>query len=577
MATVVQAYQFALDPTEHQRAMLSSHCGAARFAYNWGLGRMKAVLDQRSAERSYGIVEDELTPSWNWSAYSLRKAFNAVKGEVAPWWGENSKEAYASGLANLSRALDNWNKSRAGKRGGRALGFPRFKSKRSTWSFRVSTGSFGLSDVDRRHVRLPRIGLVRTHESTRKLARHVERGTARIRSATVSFRRGRWHVSFSVEIERSEPASATCGGTVGVDLGVKHLAVLSTGEVIVNPKHLEVAQRELLRLQRQAARRCGPDRRTERKASNRWRRTQVRIATLYTAIANARRDGLHKLSTRLVDEFDTIVVEDLHVAGMVRNRRLARSIADVGMSELRRQLDYKTTWSHRQLVVADRFYPSSKTCHGCGTVKAKLRLSQRVFTCDHCGHTADRDLNAAATSRAWRPPTVGGRRKTSPLETHVRPAMLATGTATGRPRPAGPGPTLRRKATAQEHFRTFPERINDISDDATAAQLIEGYKQLVRRAHRDGMRVLGGTLTQFEGSVVWTPERERTRQRVNAWIRGTELFDGVVDFAAATAQPEDPLRLRPEYDSGDGLHPNDAGARAMAEAVELSALHRRHH
>ncbi|NYH77768.1 lysophospholipase L1-like esterase [Actinopolyspora biskrensis] len=119
------------------------------------------------------------------------------------------------------------------------------------------------------------------------------------------------------------------------------------------------------------------------------------------------------------------------------------------------------------------------------------------------------------------------------------------------------------------------EGINDISDDATAAQLIDGYEQLVRRAHRNGMRVLGGTLTQFKGSVVWTPERERTRQRVNEWIRGTELFDGVVDFAAATAHPEAPLRLRPEYDSGDGLHPNDAGSRAMAAAVELSALHQR--
>ncbi len=137
---------------------------------------------------------------------------------------------------------------------------------------------------------------------------------------------------------------------------------------------------------------------------------------------------------------------------------------------------------------------------------------------------------------------------------------------------------LERDAFGQSAAETMIllEGINDISDDATADQLIEGYEQLVRRAHRAGMRVLGGTLTQFKGSVVWTPERESTRQRVNAWIRSTELFDGVVDFAAATADPEHPLRLRPEYDSGDGLHPNDAGARAMAEAVDLSALHRRH-
>ncbi|WP_438388729.1 IS607 family element RNA-guided endonuclease TnpB [Actinopolyspora saharensis] len=407
MSTVVRAYQFALDPTSRQQAMLSSHCGAQRFAFNWGLARVKAVLDQRAAERSYGLDEDQLTPAVSWSAYSLRKAFNAVKHGVAPWWGENSKEAYASGLANLADALGNWHQSRTGRRAGRRVGFPRFQSKRHRSSCRFSTGSFGLAKQDRRHVRLPRIGLVRTHESTRKLARHVERGTARIRSATVSFQRGRWFVSFSVEVAKREPAPAALGGIVGVDLGVKNLAVLSTGETIANPKHLEAAQRELRRLQRQAARRCGPDRRTRQKPSIRWCQTQARINRLHTAVANARRDGLHKLSTRLVAEFDTVVIEDLHVAGMVRNRRLARHIADVGMAELRRQLDYKISWSGRHFVVADRWYPSSKTCSHCGAVKAKLRLSDRVFTCESCGHTADRDLNAArtlaglASSHSW--------------------------------------------------------------------------------------------------------------------------------------------------------------------------------
>lgn len=395
MSTVLQAYQFALDPTEQQRGALSSHCGAQRFAYNWGLAQVKAVMEQRSAERTYGLDEDQLTPAMNWSAYSLRKAWNTAKHDVAPWWSENSKEAYSSGLANLATALDNWNNSRKGKRAGRKAGFPRFKSKRARSSFRISTGSFGLADRDRRHVKLPRIGLVRTHESTRKLARHVERGTARIRSASVSFQRGRWHVSFSVEVTKTDPKPATKGGAVGVDLGVKSLAVLSTGETIANPKHLEVAQRELRRLQRQASRRNGPDKRTRQQASNRWRKTQARITKLHTAIANARRDGLHKLSTRLVREHDTVIVEDLNVSGMVGNRKLARAISDVGMSELRRQLDYKTAWSGRELVVADRWYPSSKTCHGCGAVKAKLRLSERTFNCDHCGYTADRDLNAA--------------------------------------------------------------------------------------------------------------------------------------------------------------------------------------
>ncbi|MDP9640380.1 putative transposase [Actinopolyspora lacussalsi] len=416
---------------------MSSHCGASRFAYNWGLARVKAVLDQRVAEASYGVAEDQLTTTVSWSAYSLRKAWNAAKNEVAPWWGENSKEAYATGLANLADALGNWHQSRTGKRAGKTVGFPRFRSKRHRFSCRFTTGSFGLSDSDRRHVKLPRIGLVRTHESTRTLARHVERGTARIRSATVSYRRGRWHVSLSVEITKTDPQPATQGGTVGVDLGVKHLAVLSTGETVANPKHLDRAQRKLRRLHRQASRRRGPDRRTKQKPSNRWRTIQRQVSRLHTQVANARRDGLHQLSTRLVAEFDTVVVEDLHVSGMVRNRRLARAVSDVGMSELRRQLDYKTIWSGRHLVVADRWYPSSKTCSDCGAVKAKLRLSERVFTCESCGHTADRDHNAARNLAGLTSSPSCGATKNEPAGNPPKTSPAGNGYRHGKTAPTG--------------------------------------------------------------------------------------------------------------------------------------------
>jgi putative transposase len=151
---------------------------------------------------------------------------------------------------------------------------------------------------------------VRTHESTRKLARHIERGTARIRSATVSHQGGRWFCSFSVEVERHDPAPAQPDTVVGVDLGITSLAVLSTGEVIANPQHLEIAQREMRRLQRQAARRQGPDKRTRGVPSQRWRTTQARVAKLHTAVANARRDGLHHLTTRLVREHPAIVTRE---------------------------------------------------------------------------------------------------------------------------------------------------------------------------------------------------------------------------------------------------------------------------
>lgn len=457
MSTVTQAYVFALDPTRQQADGLRSHCGAARFAFNWGLATVKTNLSQRNVERSYGVPESALTPSLNWSAYGLRRDWNTAKGKVAPWWSVNSKEAYAGGLANLATALKNWSQSRSGHRKGPGVRFPRFKSKRVTWSYSVTTGAFGLAPQDRRHVQLPRIGLVRTHECTRKLARHLERGAGRVLSATVSFRRGRWQVAFTCEIAKSEPRPARMVGTVGVDLGVQHLAVLSTGEQVPNPKHFDRAQQKLRRAQRQAARRAGPDKPTRPEPSNRWLDAQRRVARLHTQVANARRDGLHQLTTRLTGECDTVVLEDLNVAGMTRSAKgtaempgsnvrqkagLNRRVLDTAPGELRRQLAYKTTWHGRGLVVADRWYPSSKTCSGCGVVKTKLRLSERTYRCDQCGLVLDRDDNAARNLAALADESAGGAStqscggtKTSPLETHVRPALLAAGTATGRPHP----------------------------------------------------------------------------------------------------------------------------------------------
>jgi putative transposase len=394
---MIRAYLFALDPTDAQVEAFRSHCGAQRFVYNWGLARIKANLGQREAERSYGVAEADLTPAVSWSAYSLRRDWNAAKEQMAPWWADNSKEAYSSGLANLATALTNWRQSKIGKRKGRKVGFPHRKTlRRARLTCRFTTGSFGLGPAtDRRHVQLPRIGLVRTHESTRKLARRIDAGTATIRSATLSFQLGRWHVSLSVEMPDPTPPARASGRVVGVDLGIKSLAVLSTGEVVPNPRHLDAALTTLRRMQRTCARRRGPDKRTKTRPSNRWTKAKNRVTALHTRVANQRRDGLHRMSSRLVAEHDVIVVENLNVAGMVRNRRLARHLSGLGMGELRRQIEYKAAAAGASVIVADRWYPSSKTCSACGVVKAKLRLSERKFVCESCGMTCDRDLNAA--------------------------------------------------------------------------------------------------------------------------------------------------------------------------------------
>ncbi|MFI7283679.1 IS607 family element RNA-guided endonuclease TnpB [Micromonospora chersina] len=395
-----QAYRFALDVTPAQERAVLAHAGAARVAHNWALARVKAVMDQRAAERTYGMPDEFLTPAAGWSLPALRRAWNAAKDDVAPWWRECSKEAFNTGLDALARALKNWSDSRSGKRAGHPVGFPRFKSRRRTIpSVRFTTGAIRV-EPDRKHVVLPRLGQLKLHESARKLARRVDNGTARIMSATIRRNGGRWHVAFCVEVERADRKPAQPGTVVGVDVGIKHLAVVSTGELVDNPRHLTAAHARMRHLGRALARKQGPDRRTGQRPSKRWQRALARLGRAHARVANLRRDGLHKLTTRLAREHGTIVVEDLNVTGMLANRRLAKHIADAGFAEIRRQLTYKTQWNGGRLIVADRWYPSSKTCSGCGTVRTKLALSEREYHCQACGLVMDRDRNAAANLAA---------------------------------------------------------------------------------------------------------------------------------------------------------------------------------
>ncbi|WP_212841851.1 IS607 family element RNA-guided endonuclease TnpB [Catellatospora sp. IY07-71] len=399
---MVQAYRFALDPNVGQQVALRSHCGAARAAYNWAVSWVTATWWQRRAEQSYGIAEEQLTPWRPSSLPALRKAFNVVKHtdpRFAGWWADNSKESYSTGLANAAAAFDNYTKSKQGVRGGRRMGMPRRKSKRGArLSCRFTTGTIRV-EPDRRHVTLPRLGTIRTHENTRKLQRRLAAGTARILSATVSFARGRWFVSFQVEVIRDARAPALTDTVVGVDLGVRHLAVLadSTGDIryVPNPGHYDNALARLRRLSRRVSRRRGPDRRAGRAPSRRWVKADAERNRVHHRVANLRTDALHKLTTAIRAEYVTVVVEDLNVAGMVANRRLARKVADAGFGQIRRQIEYKGEWAGGVTGKAGRWYPSSKTCSECGAVKAKLPLHVRVFTCEQCPLVMDRDANAA--------------------------------------------------------------------------------------------------------------------------------------------------------------------------------------
>ncbi|MFD4460417.1 IS607 family element RNA-guided endonuclease TnpB [Nocardia sp. NPDC058480] len=410
----VQAYRFALDPTPQQISMFGSHCGASRFAFNHMLALVKAVLDQRAAERSYGITDTDLTPSLGWSLPKLRKIWNQRKYEHAPWWAENSKEAYNSGLDALARGLDNWASSSSGVRVGKPVGFPRFKTAvRSRRSVRFTTGPIRV-EPDRHHVVLPRVGRLKTHESTRKLARRIEAGSARILSATLAQdSRRRWHVSFQTLVAaKTRPAHARRSPhpVVGVDVGVKAdaLLVIATAEGcevarVPAPKSLSAAQARLRVLQRKAARQQGPyDRVTKsrRRPSKRWQDTTARIARIHGRSGAVRRDVLHKATTVLAQQYQVITVEKLNAAGMrsaggARKKGLNRALADAALAQIRQQLAYKTRWYGSVLVEADRWFPSSKTCSGCGGRKPNLTLADRVYECGFCGLLIDRDRNAA--------------------------------------------------------------------------------------------------------------------------------------------------------------------------------------
>ena len=422
---VQRSVVFTLDPTPRQSRALLSHAGAARFAYNCLLADVKANLDQRTAEKSYGLEGEQLTPSAGWSAFSLMKRWTDSQAAWAPWAGENSSKAYRTGARNLARALENWSSSKSGKRAGQQVGFPRVKKRTGStpainFEINVRLASNGSAIV------VPRIGRIHLHGDLTTLRRDLELG-GKINSTTISHRSGRWQAAIQVlapvPVKHQHRARTTRREpVVGVDVGVKDTVVAATPDGtemmrLTAPKHLRAAATKLTRLQRKAARQIGPyDVGTRRRQtpSAGWRHTQSDIARLHARVANLRSNHLHHATAALASKFEIVAIETLNVRGMMAKPRpkpdgeggflpngraakrgLSRSIADASFGELHRQLTYKTSWAGGDVARVDRFFPSSKTCSSCGVVKAKLPLSMRVFSCDDCGRKIDRDLNAA--------------------------------------------------------------------------------------------------------------------------------------------------------------------------------------
>ena len=307
---------------------------------------------------------------------------------MAPWWAENGSSTYNDAAQRLAASFTNFRKRRTK--------FPTFKKRGQGGSVRFMGPAVRLADSH--HVRIARVGEVKTYESTRKLYRHLNRGTGKVLAATVTQRSGKWAISFTVEVTRQVPVTRAPEKVIGVDVGLTTLYTGATpdGEHVLrvaNPRHFVTAEKKLAHAQRIASRRQGPNKGVA--ASNRWKKANGRVQNIHAGVANARKNLIHETTTMLAKDYDVIVIEDLNVAGMVKNHSLAKHIQDAAWGEFGRQLEYKTKWYGSALVRVDQFYPSSKTCSQCGTVKATLSLDQRTYHCGTCGLTLGRDHNAA--------------------------------------------------------------------------------------------------------------------------------------------------------------------------------------
>lgn len=350
-------FKTELKVNNQQRTLLAKHVGTARHAWNWALDLTKAILNNNKTCQPEEKIKFP-------TAIELHKWLNRLVKPNNKWYYESSKCAPQYALRQLRDAWDRCFKKIAGA--------PKFRKKGKHDSFTLD----GSILIEHFKIKVPVIGWLRTYERLPQ-ARVVK-------SVTISRQADRWLISFKLEVVNQETPKIT--NNVGVDLGVLNLATLSTGEVIEGAKSYRKYEKKLARYQWLN--------RHKVIHSNNWKKAQIKIARLHKRIANIRSDTLHKLTSQLAKNHSKIVIENLNVSGMLANRHLAKAIADMGFYEFRRQLDYKCNLYGSELIIADRWFASSKTCSSCGQIKGSLPLSVRVFECD-CGLVIDRDLNAA--------------------------------------------------------------------------------------------------------------------------------------------------------------------------------------
>lgn len=352
---MLKAHKIQLYPTKSQETLLKKSCGIARYSYNWALSKWNELYE-RGEETS---------------AYSLIKLQNAIKRTEMPFFMEVSKTSPQYAIHNLERAFKNFFKKNAEH--------PKFKKRGVKDSFVAVENKEQFKQSDFK-IHLPRIGRVKCAENLRF--------AGKVNNVVVKRIADKWFAIINIDcMPKDIRAKCENQAVVGIDVGIKSMAVLSDGTVIKNPKALKTQLRKLKRVQRSMDKKV--------KGSHNREKQKVKLSRLHYKIGCIRHDAIHKFTTDVVSKYDVIVIEDLNVVGMVKNHNLAQSIGDVSFGEIKRQLAYKTEWAKKELIFADRFFASSKTCSNCGKKKEKLKLSDRVFKCDHCGFETDRDYNAS--------------------------------------------------------------------------------------------------------------------------------------------------------------------------------------
>ena len=364
---MIKAHKIRLNPTPEQETYFKKACGTARFVFNWALAHWKEHKAKQPNE-PYGPM-------------ALKKEFNAIKREQFPWVYDTTKCAAEGAFFDLATALKNYYDWKNGRRKGKQVGFPKFKSKKSSkQSFYLANDQFKL---DGHQIWIPKLGWVNMAEELRF--------DGKILSANVSTDVLHWYVSIVVELEKPEPLDFP-EQSVGIDLGLTTLATLSDGKQFENQKLLRSELRKLKRLNRELSRR--------QQGSGRWYRTKRKLTKFHARIRNRRSDIIHKMTTEIAQTYQLIGIEDLNVQGMQQNRRLALSLSDTALGEIGRQLQYKSEWFGGQTIKVGRFFASSELCFDCGHKNTELTLSDRQWACASCGSLHERDFNASKNIEA---------------------------------------------------------------------------------------------------------------------------------------------------------------------------------